>query len=150
VWLAGPGNRVTAIQGNAIKDYGELQGLQLGTVLSILFANGHIWAGGEGGVSILAGNKFHRIETSKETKLDGASGLAETKGGDLWVNGSDGLFRIDRSDVKLTLKNFEHVSHPTTFNSADGLDGRAVQIRPFPTLIPSPDGGLWISTNLGA
>jgi len=150
VWLAGPGNRVTVILGKSVKNYGEQQGLHLGTVLSVLFAEGHIWVGGQNGVSILDGDKFRQIETSDEATLDGASGLAMTNGGDVWVNGSDGLFRINHSDVSQTLRDFAHVIHLTTFNSSDGLDGRAVQIRPFPTLAPSPDGGLWISTDLGA
>jgi len=150
IWLAGPGNRVTVLHGKSVKIYGEQQGLHLGTVLSILFADGHIWAGGGEGVSVLDGDKFRHIETIKDVRLDGASGLAMTKGGDLWINGLDGLFRIDHSDVALTLKDFQHVTRPMTLDTADGLDGRAVQIRPFPTLIASPDGGLWISTNLRA
>jgi signal transduction histidine kinase len=64
----------------------------------------------------------------------------------LWLNATPGIFRIPAAEIEQAIKEPSYHVHCELFDVLDGLEGKAVQLRPLPTLVESTDGRLWFST----
>ena len=81
--------------------------------------------------------------------LANITGIVETPGGDLWVNGGAGLVHIEATEIARLARDPLHPVHVEVFDALDGVIGSGVRLRPIPTLVEATNGQLWFVTNLG-
>jgi signal transduction histidine kinase/ligand-binding sensor domain-containing protein len=142
-WAGYANNRLFAIAGRELKAYGHEQGVGVGTVYSIAARAGVVAIGGEEGVDVLVEDKFVRLRAS--VGLMGVSSLLLTRGGDLWINQSNGLVRIPKAELAAFRRTPSGVVHADMFDFRDGLKGSATPTPPLPTAAEADDGMLWFS-----
>jgi signal transduction histidine kinase len=146
LWLAHMRSLITVINGNAVSTLGPANGLQLGTVMQVYADGQAMWAGGENGVALYRNGRFAILHGERNENFRGVSGIVRLPGGDLWLNGADGLYRIAAADLGVWLKDGRAAVAFERFNAQDGMQGRAPQLRPVPSLMRSRDGVLWYAT----
>ncbi|CAN7532152.1 triple tyrosine motif-containing protein [Pseudoduganella sp. LjRoot289] len=146
LWMAHLRSLITVVGGGAVRQLGPVQGLQLGTILH-LYADGKaMWAGGETGVALHRNGRFAALHGERNEHFRGVSGIVRLPGGELWLHGADGLYRIAAADLERWLKDEGSAVPFERFNALDGMQGRAPQLRPVPSLLRSRDGMLWYAT----
>src|SRR5205807_9472897 len=99
LWLAGnQGIRVRAPNGQ-IRSYGEADGLPDQFVRAMWAdRDGNIWAGTNGGLARLDGDRFVSWVSGDAHDRDLVRCLFEDREGDLWVGANNGLIRL-RDDI---------------------------------------------------
>ncbi|HEY9103972.1 sensor histidine kinase [Chitinimonas sp.] len=146
LWMGYPSNDVFVQDGGKVSHLGEKEGLQLGKVLCFFERDGVLWLGGEKGVAWFRDGKFHTLRTRDPAAFRGTSGIVMRASGELWLNGNEGMARIDTAEIERALAQpgaevqFERIDYE------QGLSGRPAQLRPTPTLVEAGDGRLWYAT----
>jgi signal transduction histidine kinase/ligand-binding sensor domain-containing protein len=146
VWMGHLRSQITLAGPGPVRRLGPEQGLQLGTMLHLYFDGKTMWAGGENGVAVYRDGRFVTLHGERGERFRGVSGIVRLPGGDLWLNGADGLYRIAAADLGAWQKGGAGPVPFERFNAQDGMQGRAPQLRPVPSLRLSRDGALWYAT----
>jgi len=144
-----PENRLAVIDKGHVQVYGSANGLVTGNILAMAAHGAHTWVAGSGGVVIFSRGRFWPLLDQAGSPFEGVSGIVETRGGELWMNGAAGVTRLSANVVKDFLANPTHLVISETFNGQDGLHGTASPLHPVPTAVESGDGRLWFSTTSG-
>ena len=145
LWMGHLRSLVAVVDGGAVRQLGPDQGLQLGTIMH-LYADGNaMWAGGENGVALIRDGRATVLHGERKERFRGVSGIVRLPDGDLWLHGADGLYRIPAAALDGWLKGGGAVAFER-FNAQDGMQGRAPQLRPLPSLRRARDGVLWYAT----
>ena len=147
LWMAHMRSQITVVGAGAARRLGQEQGLQLGTLMHLLADGQAMWVGGEGGVAQYRAGRFIVLHGERNERFRGVSGIVRLPGGDLWLHGADGLYRIAVADLNEWLKNGDTAVAFERFNAQDGMQGHAPQLRPVPSLMRSRDGLLWFATS---
>ena len=93
LWIGGTLGLIERSASGAIRRFDSHSGLPEDLVRSVLEdRDGNIWAGTNGGIARLEGDRFAVPATGTESNLVRA--LFEDREGDLWVGGNDGLTRL--------------------------------------------------------
>ena len=147
IWLGYPNDRIAMVDNNQLMLYGHNEGLDIGNVLSLLVRDEHVWAAGDRGIAYLASNnRFVVFQAKGGDSLRGISGIVETAGGDLWLNGPDGVYRISASQIEALLRTPGYQPSYELFTQDDGINGQPQSIRPGPSMVQSADGRIWVAT----
>ena len=146
VWMGHLRSQITLAGPGPVRRLGPEQGLQLGTMLHLYFDGKTMWSGGENGVAVYRDGRFVTLHGERGERFRGVSGIVRLPGGDLWLNGADGLYRIAAADLGAWQKGGAGPVPFERFNAQDGMQGRAPQLRPVPSLRLSRDGALWYAT----
>ena len=147
IWLGYPNDRIATIDHNQVTLYGPNEGLAIGNVLSLFVRGAHVWAAGDKGIAYLASNnKFVAFHAEGGNSLRGISGIVETAGGDLWLNGPDGVYRIAANQIEALLRSPGYQPHYELFTQDDGINGQPQSIRPGPSMVEGADGRIWVAT----
>ena len=150
VWMGHVQGRVTIVAGGAVRSLEPGPGLQLGTILHLYPEGKAMWLGAEGGVALYRDGRFAALRGVRAglrgQQFRGVSGVVRLPGGDLWLNGAEGLFHIAAAELEAWLKDPDTLVAYERFNAHDGIHGRAPQLRPLPSLLRSRDGALWFAT----
>ena len=149
VWLGYPYNRIARINGDEVQLFDASHGLNVGNVTAIHASGQHIWIGGELGLARFDGARFVPILGAADNAFTGISGIIETPGGELWLNGFAGITHVSRSEVERVIRDPTHRAQVENFDYLDGVPGTALQIRPTPSAIATTDGLLWFLTTGG-
>lgn len=149
LWFSYPGGGVAMLDGDRVGIYGVPDGLQIGNVMAIYSGGIDHWFGGEFGLARFDGKRFHSIQSAPELPLDGITGIVETTGGDLWLNGRSGIVHIAATELQRSRLDLGYPVHGETLGASDGVVGSAATLRPLPTAIEAGDGKLWFSTTGG-
>ncbi len=149
LWFGYTNSRVARIDGTVVKLLGADDGLNVGNVTAIEARRGHVWIGGERALARFDGSRFALVRSASGNPFIGISGIIETAGGDLWLNGITGIIHISRTEVKRAVSDAAHRVLYETFDHLDGLSGVAMQLRPTPSAVEGTDGRLWFSTDSG-
>lgn len=148
LWLSYPDNRIAVIDRNQVALYGPNDGLDIGNVLSLSIRGEHVWAAGDKGIAYLAPHqKFITFQAKGGNSLRTVSGIVETAKGDLWLNSSDGVYRIPANEVEALLRTPGYRPSYELFTQDDGINGRPLLMRPSPTMVESTDGRIWVATD---
>ncbi|SEL12134.1 Histidine kinase-, DNA gyrase B-, and HSP90-like ATPase [Pseudoxanthomonas sp. GM95] len=142
-WAGYANNKIFAIAGHTLKEYGPEQGVGVGTVYSVAARADLVAIGGEEGVDLLLADKFVRLRAS--VGLMGVSSLLLTRGGDLWINQSNGLVRIPKAELAAFMRTPSIAVRAEMFDFRDGLKGSATPTPPLPNAAEADDGTLWFS-----
>jgi signal transduction histidine kinase/streptogramin lyase len=109
----------------------------------------HVWLGGAGGVQLFLHGQF-RLLPWKNPDLPGrVSGVLETAGGDLWLNGSSGVTHVPASELVHWLHDAAYAVAGERFDALDGLPGLSAERIPEPSLAESRSGRMWFATTRG-
>ena len=147
VWMAHLRSQITVVGSGAVRTLGPQDGLQLGTVMQVHYDGQAMWAGGERGVALYRNGRFATLLGERNESFRGVSGIVRVPGGDLWLHGADGLYRIAAGALDAWLKNERAAVPFERFDAQDGMQGHAPQLRPVPSLMRSRDGSLWYATS---
>jgi signal transduction histidine kinase/ligand-binding sensor domain-containing protein len=145
-WLGYTNNRLVRAEGNTSRTFTTTDGLRVGNVLAIHLRGNHVWIGGERGLAQLSRGRVEPLTGADGDAFRGSSGIVETGGGELWLNGAGGVTRIGAEEVRDVLRDPTHRVRFERLDFHDGLEGVPSQIRPLPTAIEGTDGRLWFVT----
>lgn len=120
----------------------------LGTVSTLLLGDPVIVAG-ERGVAWFDGHAFHPLAPRIPGAFQGATGLARTPDGSVWINSRAGLARIDRRAIVAAQRGENPDVAFRLLTEEDGLAGGAQQSRIGSTLRVDSRGTLWAAGALG-
>ena len=146
LWMAHLRSEITIVSGAGVRKLGKEDGLQLGTLLYLSPDGSNMWVGGESGVALYRNGRFSVLEGEYGERFRGVSGIVRIPGGDLWLHGADGLYRIAEVELSRWLKHEQTTVPFERFDARDGMQGHAPQLRPVPSLRRSSDGKLWYAT----
>ena len=149
LWFGYSNNRVARIEGREVRVFDAAEGLGVGNVLSIIAQEGEVWIGGELGLARVAGMRAVMMQSESGTPFKGVSGIVRARNGDLWLNGINGIVRIDADEIEGLIRDPKHLLRCEIFNYLDGVPGTAVQLRPQPSAIETTDGRIWFSMTAG-
>ncbi len=147
LWMGFARNKITLMQGGALRLLDAAQGLDVGNVTALFEGASGIWIGGERGLALYRDGRLRSVRTG-ESPLLGISGIVETGKGDLWLNGARGIVHIPSKQVE---RLFDPLARPVyeRFDFLDGVPGIPAQFRPIPTATTTDDGRLWFATTSG-
>jgi len=146
LWMAHLRSMVTIVSQGKARVLGTSEGLQLGTVMTLHADGGSMWAGGEKGVGLFRNGRFVKLRGEHGEEFRGVSGIVRLPGGELWLNGADGLYRITAPALAAWEKDTVTPVAFERFGAHDGMKGHAPQLRPVPSLKLSREGILWYAT----
>jgi len=149
LWVGYQGNHVAVVDGGKVIFMGAEHGLRIGNVLCVYEHRGHVWVAGETGVARYDGARFVPLLTADGHELRGISGIVATDGGELWLHGHDGAFRISADQLTAFTRDGARVTYEL-LGSEEGLTGTVQPSGPFPSMVQASDGKLWLSTTSGA
>lgn len=149
LWFGYPDNRIARVNGDEVQLFDASRGLNVGNVTAIHASGKHVWVGGDLGFARFDGMRFVPILSASGNSFTGISGIIETRGGELWLNGIAGITHISRPEVERVIRDAAHRAQVETFDYVDGVPGIAQQMRPIPSAIETTDGRLWFSTTGG-
>jgi signal transduction histidine kinase/ligand-binding sensor domain-containing protein len=149
LWFGYPNSRIALIEGKTVRMFDRTQGLDVGNVLAVAIDGKKVWVGGELGLACFDGARFVPIRSRSGEPFRGVSGIVKAINGDLWLNATSGIARIDRSEADRVLEYPDHSVENETFNYLDGVPGSARQLSPQPSAVETTDGRIWFSTTGG-
>jgi signal transduction histidine kinase/ligand-binding sensor domain-containing protein len=147
-WFGYTGSEIAVLRGNALTMYGHQSGLQTGSVTSILPGN-PVLVGGELGLAVLAGDRFHMLQTNVPGTLTGITGIVLAADGCYWFNTQAGAVRIRAEDVQQAVQDPAFKMPFQLVDTLSGMPGGAQRIRPLPSLVQGFDGRLWFAQMSG-
>ncbi|WP_303635815.1 sensor histidine kinase [Stenotrophomonas tuberculopleuritidis] len=125
------------------------QGLSVGPVTALLQHDDLLLVAGEAGLAARVGSgRFTAVRTDMAGVLEGITGMVADGKGQLWLNGSRGLVRLQGAALRSALRE-GHAVTPRLFDAVDGMPGIALQSGPIATAVLAADGLLWLATNQG-
>ncbi len=129
IWVASEGKGVAKISKDTIIVFSEKEGLSSSIVNSVLYHDGKIYAGTEGGLSIYQNNTWISDERFDKIKINY---IASDANSNLWFAADVGLARLAHSNK------FEYISE------SDGLPSRQISSIAF-----DDENNIWITTKRG-
>jgi signal transduction histidine kinase len=142
-WLDG---RIARITGDHAQIMGRQEGLDIGAVKAFTESGGRFWVAGDQGVAVRDGSRFRTIIPAAGQQFLGVTGLAVSPDQSLWINGSNGVFRVSKEELA---RNEAEPSYAVAFQRFDYLDGVVGLPSPIvglSSLVSSADGGLYVAT----
>jgi signal transduction histidine kinase/ligand-binding sensor domain-containing protein len=149
LWFGYTDNRIARVNGDKVELLDASRGLNVGNVTAIHASGKRVWIGGDLGFARFDGMRFVPILSASGSSFTGISGIIETRAGELWLNGIEGITHISRSEVERVSGDATHRVQIETFDHVDGVPGTAQQMRPIPSAIETTDGRLWFATTGG-
>jgi signal transduction histidine kinase/ligand-binding sensor domain-containing protein len=151
LWFGYTHNRVARVEGAVVRLFSVADGLKVGNVTAISARRAHVWVGGELGLARFDGSHFVSVKGASDNSraFSGITGIVETEGGDLWLHGNKGVLHVSPEEVEQAVRDTGHRVRYEAFDYLDGLPGTAVQLRPLPSAVETPDGALWFVTTNG-
>jgi signal transduction histidine kinase/ligand-binding sensor domain-containing protein len=149
IWFGYPDNRIAHLFDKRVQVYGPADGVQVGNITAIHVSGDRVLAGGDRGLVRLAGARFMSIPSDPSCALQGASGIASSDNGDLWLNGFNGIARLSGQELERAIRDPAYRVHCEMLDYLDGVPGTAIQLRPTPSAIATTDGRLWFETTGG-
>jgi signal transduction histidine kinase len=141
------GARLAVLSGDQLRVLSPAQGLGVGDVKAITPVQGRYWVGGSEGVALCRELSCRMLVLDGRAELNGVSGIVESRRGELWLNGAEGITRIGASHLQAVMREPAYEPLFERFDSDDGLDGTPSQVRPMATAAEGVDGRLWFTTS---
>ncbi|MDH5832835.1 sensor histidine kinase [Luteimonas kalidii] len=149
VWMGTTPDHLHRIEGRDAYTYPPGTGPRIGRVTVIGGRGPHLWFGGELGLALFRGGRFHPVLAAGSEPIGSISGLVESTSGDLWLNEAQGVVRIPAAEIGRLLADPAHAVQYRRFDFLDGLPGAPQMNRPSFTAVEASDGRLWFATDNG-
>lgn len=111
---------VQVLDADVVTTFTRSDGIDIGYTSTISEIGANIVIGGESGIEVLQGGRFHRLRLAGGARLNAVSGILRQKNGDLWINHGLGIVKIDAAEITKALSNPDL---PIPFTQFDELDG---------------------------
>jgi signal transduction histidine kinase len=149
MWVRYSGGSLFRISGNKIEDFSN-RGLDIGDITLITPGSHDLIIGGESGIAIFDGQKFHHLSASRIPALSVVTGITETKDGSIWIFTQAGILRVATKTFEYAI----HHSEPGAFryeliDARDGLPGAPYGAIYGSTAATGNDGRVWFTTGNG-
>lgn len=148
IWLGYTENRVFLSDGQKVQGYSNADGIEIGRIKVIRGRSGNYWFGGELGLAGFKDGRFFTVKT-KGKQIGAVSGIVITESGDLWLNETRGIVKIDREETAKMLENPDYSVNYRLFDFQDNLPGGTQMNFTVSTAIEASDGRLWFATDNG-
>jgi signal transduction histidine kinase/ligand-binding sensor domain-containing protein len=146
VWFGYQRNQIGILsQAGGMKFITSKEGLNLGAVSAFHEHGDAIWVGGEKGLLRFTKDHFEPVLADGDRSFHGVTGIIQRRNGDLWINEAEDIALIPLEELQRAHASPGYKVHARFFDSLDGLEGGAPQLRPIPTEIETDDGRLWFS-----
>lgn len=140
IWFGYSEGTIVNLDGGKIQIRSTSQDSPVGDVWAIQGRNGHIWVGGESGLSLFDGRQFHSVVPTDEGRFAGISGIAELADGSLWLAESRGAIHVNAEEVRKFLETY---SYRVRYEIFDSLDGFGTFLFAGQKVVEGTDGRLW-------
>ncbi|CAN5458740.1 hypothetical protein BH09PSE6_BH09PSE6_03770 [soil metagenome] len=148
-WMGHTENRVQHIVGSTVTSFGEADGLDIGRIRVIRGDGRLVWFGGELGLALFDGTRFHHIAVQDAPPLQTVSGLVAASNGDLWLAELSGIVRISADEVQALASNPTRAVRIRRFDHLDGLRGAVQMNWTSSVAVEADDHRLWFATDDG-
>lgn len=149
IWFGYPGSLLARLDGDTVRRFSSVDGLRVGNVTTLTAAGDAVWVGGESGLARSTAGGFQSLSMAGIDVLTGISGIARANNGDIWVNASRGVVRIEASSLDRAFAQASRHAEVTVFDDRDGLPGIALQAIAVPSAVADAQGRVWFATNQG-
>ncbi len=149
LWLGYTENRVCSMEGQNVRCYSQVDGLDVGRTKVIRGHGPHIWFGGELGMALFRDGHFYSVKAEGPEPFGTVSGIVETPDGSLWLNEMRGVVRIPPEEIRQVVANPNHAVVYQRFDFLDGMPGGAQMNFTVSAAIEATDGRLWFATDNG-
>jgi len=144
------GNRLRIVdgEGDAVREYGAKDGLDVGK-FSLIVPGTPLLVAGEDGMQVLEGSRFRRLAVAVPDGIGAASGIVTDAAGVRWINADRGIFRVTPEDWTRSLDEPGVPLRGRLFDAADGYLGGGVSRMLSRTAAIASDGTLWFAGERG-
>lgn len=149
VWARYSGGTLFRLRGDAIEDFSGSDP-KIGDITLIRpHAQGLIF-GGEGGLALFDGSKFHSLSALDVPVLNVVTGISQTQDASTWIFTQAGVLRLETENLTSALLK----SDPTSLryqliDSRDGLPGAPYGAVYGSSVATGSDGRVWFTTGQG-
>jgi signal transduction histidine kinase/ligand-binding sensor domain-containing protein len=147
VWLAYR-NDLAVIDSGRVRTFSKADGLDIGVLLALAGRQGQVLVGGESGLALFQGDRFHTVRGIGSRGLGSVSGIVVTTSG-LWLSTSAGIVHIPESEMQRLSSDPQY---PVTYEVFDLVSDLP---EPLPNrtggepAVAGSDGVLWFVTMNG-
>lgn len=149
LWFGYRDNLLVTHQGDQLRHWGAADGLTIGHVTAQLHHGGADWVGGQHGLARFDGQRFQTLPLPDNGQFDNIYAILPGQGGDLWVHGKAGIFKLPAAELQRALA---EPGYRLRYRFV-GLDGSLAndpyRVLPLPTAVAGQNGRLWFSTSAG-
>jgi len=149
IWMGHSNNSISVLsQGSAqriVTTLDSAQGLNAGIVYRLYRDGAAMWVTGEHGVFLYRQGRFTQMTGEKGELFRAVSGIVHLPGGELWLNGVEGAYRISAEALAAWLAGRSRTVEFERFGSQDGIQGHASGLAP--SMYRSASGRLWLATS---
>lgn len=149
LWIGYPDNRLAVFDGHSARVFSANEGLRVGNITTINALGNDVLIGGELGLARLRAGHIESMVSGDDDVFSGITGIAETPTGDLWLNASKGVVRVDAAEVSASFQQPGYRPGYRLFDYRDGLPGIAVQAAMVPSALVDGMHRVWFLTNQG-
>jgi signal transduction histidine kinase/ligand-binding sensor domain-containing protein len=151
VWLFW-GDRIAHYDHGEVRIFGSREGLAIGPPNVFAGRDQEVWVGGESGLSLFQGGRFHTIQSAEATGFSSVTGIVVTRNSGLWASTGSGIVHIPESEIRKVIQQPEH---KVTFELFDLVSDLPEPIQKKGEVYSSgamqaDDGNLWFATRNGA
>lgn len=151
VWLAYNDNVLAMSEddGSGARVFSTTDGIDVGHIYAIWPHGGGAWITGQRGVQFFRpGRPIANLRLRGGEVVREASGIVQCPDGSLWINTIHGLYRVGAASMAAWWRSHDGEVDYERFDERDGLQG-VRDSRPAPSIVPGPDGLLWIASDTG-
>ena len=150
VWLCW-GDRVAQLDHGSVRVFGEKEGLSVGPFHLVSGDSRQIWVGGEQGLAMFDGKRFHTVQTSTNTGFRSVTGIVATPMNDLWLSAASGIFHVPQSEIEFLRDNPDHKVRFDSFDMITDLPDSPMWAGVWSSAaLQMKHGLLWFATLHGA
>jgi signal transduction histidine kinase/ligand-binding sensor domain-containing protein len=151
IWLSFS-DRIARYDHGKIQVFGAKEGLAIGPPNVFAGSDQQIWIGGESGLAVFQGGRFHTIRSTGGTGFIGVTGIVIVRNGGIWLCTGPGIVHIPQREVDTLTQNPEH---EVAFELFDLISDLPEPIQRRVSVfssggIQANDGTLWFATRNGA
>lgn len=157
LWFGYRNNLIVTYDNEQERHWGASDGLEVGHVTALMHQDDHTWVGGQRGVALFDGKRFHSLQLPDNGLFDNIYAILATPSNahaddgsyDLWLHSKGGIFQVTQNELKQAMADRGHYISYRSYEVMGGLANDPHQVLPLPTAVRSTDGRLWFSTSNG-
>jgi signal transduction histidine kinase/ligand-binding sensor domain-containing protein len=146
LWSGFAKDRIGMLDGSTSSSF---HGPGIGDITAFAETSHGFLAGGVNGLALFRNNHFEALRLRDELHIRGISGIAETKDGDLWLNGAYGVIHISAAEIGKAVQSGAYEVESELITEGD-VSGPAPLTYSIPTTVHGPSDTVWFSSSNAA
>lgn len=147
VWLAYR-DELAAIDRGKTQVFTKAEGLDVGPILAIAGRDREVWTGGELGLALLRGGRFHTVRTRPEAEFGAIGDIVFTREG-MWLGAAAGIVFIPDAELRRLLGDITYRPRYELFDLVSDLPEALRSNRVGNAAAADSAGNVWFLTNNG-